>query len=135
MFEKLRKNGCYVLTLQHAEAIVAHDIPGLAEDLENVLLTVTIPALELVKGGGGESEVTQRMRRAFQDRGWHKKNFEICKTGNGVPRTTVSHEIDQLKEFGDHTARGQSVSRKTVTEVPLTGLSLSSRSNENIPGI
>lgn len=103
MFDKLRRKGFDVLTLQHAEAIVAHDIAGLAEDLENILLAVRIPVLELVKGGGGESEVTQRMRRAFQDHGWHKKNFEICKTVNGVPRTTVSHEIDQLKEFGDHT--------------------------------
>lgn len=45
-------------------------------ELENVLLGIEIPAEELIRGGGGEGELTLRMRQALaNDFGWKKAQF------------------------------------------------------------
>ncbi len=71
-----------------------------AEDLDAVLSKITIPAEELVRGGGGEGELTQRVRRELaNDRGWTKHCFEIKKIVDGVEKESISHEIDHVKTF------------------------------------
>lgn len=100
MFEKLKKKGFQVLALHHAEAILKHDMADAVTELERVLLDVEIPAQELVRGGGGEGEMTQRLRRALaDDYGWKKHNFEIKKIIDGEEKEAISHEIDHLKRF------------------------------------
>lgn len=100
MFEKLKNKGFQVLALHHAEAILKHDMAEGAAELEKVLLDVEIPAEELVRGGGGESELTQRMRRALANNyGWKKHNFEIKKIVDGEEKELISHEIDHVKRF------------------------------------
>lgn len=69
-------------------------------EIESVLENAFIPAEELVRGGGGEGEFTQRLRRAFHvDFGWKKHNFEIKKIVDGVEKESISHEIDHVKKF------------------------------------
>ena len=100
MFETLKAKGFQVATLHHAEAILAHDMPHVVSELEDVLSRAQIPAEELVRGGGGEGELTQRLRHALNDqRGWSKHNFEIKKIVDGVEKESVSHEIDHVKRF------------------------------------
>lgn len=65
MFEKIKRKGFQVLALHHAEAILKHDMTDAVAELERVLLDVQIPIEALIRGGGGETELTQRMRRAF----------------------------------------------------------------------
>jgi hypothetical protein len=90
--------------LHHAEAILIHDMAHAVEELQNALLEVKIPAEELVKGGGGEGEMTQRLRRALaDDYGWKKHNFEIKKIVDGVEKESISHEIDHVKTFSTGT--------------------------------
>ena len=103
LFDELRRREFDVQAVQHAEAIMSLDIPDAAKDIEKVLLEVRIAAEELIRGGGGEADNTQRLRRGFHDQGWAKKNFEITKTINGMPRSSISHEIDHVKQFGDFT--------------------------------
>jgi hypothetical protein len=80
MFEKLKQRGYQVVTLHHAQAILTHDMPAAVTEIESVLLNAQLPAEELVRGGGGEGELTQRLRRALaDDHGWIKHNFEIKK--------------------------------------------------------
>ena len=67
MFEKIKKKGFQVLALHHAEAILKHDMSAAVNELEAVLLDVTIPVEELVYGGGGEGELTQRIRKMLAD--------------------------------------------------------------------
>lgn len=106
MFERLKERGFDVLALHHAEAIVRHDMPEAEEDIEAVLLGLTIPITELVAGGGGEAQGTQRMRRALLDRGWRKRNIRVKKTvrwdDTSAERevASLSHEIDHVKAFG-----------------------------------
>ena len=100
MFEKIKKKGFQVVALHHAEAILKHDMSSAVGELEAVLLDISIPVEELVYGGGGEGELTQRLRKAFADTyGWKKHIFEIKKTVDGKEKESISHEIDHVKVF------------------------------------
>ena len=103
MFEKLKAKGFQVLTLHHAEAILTHDMHTAVSEIENVLSHIRIPAEELVRGGGGEGQLTQRLRKDLTDVGWKKHNFEIRKTVDGVEKESISHEIDHVKVFNGST--------------------------------
>jgi hypothetical protein len=104
MFEKLKGRGFQVQALHHAEAILEHDMVGAVGEIEEALLGVEIPGEELIRGGGGESPVTQRLRKTFaEEYGWEKHVFEIKKIVDGKERESVSHEIDHVKEFATGT--------------------------------
>jgi len=86
--------------LHHAEAILSYDMPDAAEEIEAILDGLSIPAEELVRGGGGEGDMTQRIRRELASRyGWRKHNFTITKVVDGVEKESISHEIDHVKSF------------------------------------
>ncbi|MGA2467563.1 MAG: BglII/BstYI family type II restriction endonuclease [Thermodesulfobacteriota bacterium] len=100
MFEKIKKKGFQVRVLHHAEAILKHDMPDAAEELETVLLNISIPVEELVRGGGGEGLATQRIRRSLSGtHEWRKHVFEIKKIVDGEEKESVSHQIDHVKAF------------------------------------
>ena len=99
MFEKLKSKGFEILVLHHAEAILKHDMPEAVNEIESVLIEATIPVKELIHGGGGEGELTQRLRRSLSNIGWGKHNFEIKKIIDGVEKESTSHEIDHVKRF------------------------------------
>lgn len=108
MFNRLIDRGFDVIMLHHAEAILQIDMPGAADELENALVSLSVPVTELVAGGGGEAQVTQRLRRTLSDRGWEKRKITIGKTiklsdevdAREVEATT--HEIDHVKTFGEN---------------------------------
>ncbi len=98
MFERLQSRGFQIRALHHAEAILTHDLSAASLELEEALLDVHIPIEELVRGGGGEGELTQRLRRSLADeRGWKKHNFEIKKLVDGVEKESITHEIDHVR--------------------------------------
>jgi len=99
MLSSLETRGYEVLALHHAEAIITHDMPEALAEIESVLGSVVLPVEELVRGGGGEGQLTQRIRRAFEGCGWVKHNFEIRKTVDGEEKESISHEIDHVKRF------------------------------------
>ncbi len=104
MFDGLKKKGFQVLALHHGEAILKHDMSTAVQELEAVLGDIAIPIEELVYGGGGEGELTQRLRRALSETyGWNKHVFEIKKTVDGVEKESISHEIDHVKKFTNGT--------------------------------
>lgn len=99
MFEVLTARGFQVEFHSHAEAILSVDFPDAVAELEGALSDSTIPIEEIIAGGGGESKGTQRLRKALATLGWPKFTFTIEKRINGVPRESVSHEIDHVREF------------------------------------
>lgn len=103
MLDGIKAKGFEVLTLHHAEAILLHDTGEAAAEIEEALLDLELPAAELVKGGGGESALTQRLRRALVRRGWEKHCFEIKKVVDGEERESTSHEVDHARKFGPWT--------------------------------
>ena len=99
MFPKLSKKGFEVQLLHHAEAILTHDMTSVEADIESVLDGIEIPLLELVKSGGGEAKVTQRIRRGLAELGWLVHVFEIKKTVDGFETECKTHKIDHVKKF------------------------------------
>jgi hypothetical protein len=70
------------------------------DELESALLEIEIPMEELIRGGGGEGPLTQRLRRCLADKhGWRKHKFKIKKTVDGVEKESITHEIDHVKTF------------------------------------
>lgn len=104
MFAKLREKNFEVLMLHHAEAILSHDMPDAVSEIEVILDRLSIAAEELVRGGGGEGDMTQRLRRDLSDVfGWKKHNFTVTKFVDGVEKESISHEIDHVKTFSTGT--------------------------------
>jgi hypothetical protein len=102
VLDKLANVGFEIRCQSHAAAILEKDTPLALEDLEKALLNLTVPINEIIGSGGGETKLTQRIRRAFAGLGWQKTIFEIRKTINGVERESVSHEVDHVKNFNGY---------------------------------
>lgn len=99
MFERLKERGFDVEFRSHAEAILKIDFPEVAEQLEGVLQSSTIPIEEIIGSGGGETKGTQRLRRALAAHDWRKHNFIVQRIIDGVQREAQSHEIDHVRAF------------------------------------
>ncbi|WP_374407786.1 BglII/BstYI family type II restriction endonuclease [Pelagerythrobacter sp.] len=98
MFDRLLDAGFEIQFASHARAILSVDFPDIVKDLEAALLTVSLPITEIVGSGGGEAQLTQRLRRAFHQLGWAKRNIKIEKMVDGVldDTATKTHEIDHF---------------------------------------
>ena len=59
---------------------------------------IQIPDVELVQGGGGEANSTQRLRKSLTDRGWTKRRIVIRKIVDNIERAAISHEIDHVRK-------------------------------------
>ncbi len=100
MFQILEDKGYQITTLHHAEAILTHDMPEAVSEIESVLSGLELPVKELVRGGGGEGQLTQRLRKSLSNSfGWAKHNFQIKKIVDGIEKESISHEIDHVKRF------------------------------------
>ena len=100
IFKALRAKKFEIQMISHAEAILCHDMGSAASEIEEVLGNLTIPVEELVRGGGGEAQATQRLRRALAEKNWKGHNFEIRRIIDGVEKECISHAIDHVKKFG-----------------------------------
>lgn len=96
MFDRLQKAGFEVEFASHARAILGTDFPDVIHDLEETLSNVRLPITEIVGSGGGEAQLTQRLRRGFHDLKWRKRNVEIKKVIDHVEKESISHEIDHF---------------------------------------
>jgi hypothetical protein len=101
MFAALRSLGFQIDFRSHAEAILQHDFPEVEAELTSALKGFRIPIAELIAGGGGEAQGTQRLRRHLQKLGWPKTRFDVERTINGVTLESQSHEVDHVREFPD----------------------------------
>src|SRR5438067_1442797 len=99
MFDRLIERGFEIEFRSHAKAILSVDFPEVAEQLEGVLLSSTIPIEEIIGSGGGEAKGTQRLRRALASHEWRKHIFVVQRIIDGVEREAQSHEIDHVKTF------------------------------------
>lgn len=96
MFAKLKKAGFEIAFASHAQAILSQDFPNVARDLETALVDLCLPITEIVGSGGGETQLTQRLRRGFADLEWRKRNVEMKKIVDGIEKESISHEIDHF---------------------------------------
>lgn len=103
MLERLRDGGFELQFTNHAQAIMLHDFQDLIGELEGALLNISLPITEIIGGGGGEAKMTQRLRRGLAALHWTKHNFEMKKTVDGVPKESISHEIDHVRRADNGT--------------------------------
>lgn len=96
MLDSLVARGFEIEFSSHAKAILAQDFPDIVSDLEYALSTVSLPISEIIGSGGGEAQLTQRLRRGFHELGWRKRNIEMKKIVDGVVKESISHEIDHF---------------------------------------
>ncbi len=97
VFEGLRKAGFDVRFTYHANAILDQDFPDAVAELERTIGVVSVPVAELIGGGGGEAQITQRLRHSLQDCGWRKATFNVEKKINEQTTFSQSHEVDHVK--------------------------------------
>jgi hypothetical protein len=99
MFDKLLQRRFQVEWHSHARAILEHDFPKVVAELEDVLLSATVPIEEIIAGGGGEAKGTQRLRKGLAARGWKTEIFTVEKVINGIRREAISHKMDHVRTF------------------------------------
>lgn len=92
--DSLRACGFDIAFTSHAKAVVSADFPDVLAVLDETLSRIRLPISEIIGSGGGEARITQRLRRAFYEREWHKRNVIIQKVVDGEPKESTSHEID-----------------------------------------
>ena len=97
-FDDLERHGWDVAVKKHARAILCRDFAEAIVGLCDVCGTFTLNASELIRGGGGESSQTQRLRQALTRKGWKKRRVEMVKTIDGKETFSASHEIDHFIE-------------------------------------
>ena len=93
--------GFDVASLNHAEAVMVRDFGVPLNELCGILTGMQILDAELIRGGGGEASLTQRLRQALTARGWGKRKIVIQKTVDGKERSATTHEIDHVRETSD----------------------------------
>ena len=93
----LRDAGFDLLTRSHAGAILAHDFPDAVAGLVEALTAFRLTARELVGSGGGQAAGTMRLRDALYDAGWRKHEFVTRTVVDGIPRDSISHEVDHVR--------------------------------------
>lgn len=97
--EPLARQGFQVKYLNHARAILNVDFPEALAEIQQVLNGFSITVESLIRGGGGEHDLTQRLRSSFASRSWVKHKFEIEKLIDGQRRESQSHEVDHVRRL------------------------------------
>lgn len=101
VIDSLESKNFDILFLSHAKSILTGDFPDVLRELGEVLNGIELPITEIIGSGGGETQFTQRLRKALSTMGWKKHIFEIEKTIDGEPRESTSHEVDHVKRYAD----------------------------------
>lgn len=100
ILERLQQKGFDIRAEHHAQAILRDDMAEALSELEEALVEFSFPVKELVKGGGGEAQVTQQLRKTLAGKyGWKKHSFQIKKLVDGKVKESSTHEIDHVKCF------------------------------------
>ena len=95
----LRKAGFDVETTNHADAILSRDFwIGLAEFSE-VMLNFNIRCAEMLRGGGNKCLHTERLGVTLEELDWLKRNIKVTKAVDDVPKSSMTHEIDHVRDF------------------------------------
>lgn len=87
----------------HADSILSVDFANALSELDKLVGQTTVSITELIGGGGGETQLTQRIRRLLAEHGWKKHNFEVEKRIDENPTYSATHEVDHVKKFDNGT--------------------------------
>lgn len=92
--------GYEIWTTRHAGSIIKRDFPIAFSDLKEILDWFSISKNEIISPGGGETTITQRLRKQFsKNYSWEKKNIKSKHIIDDKVQFSESHEIDHYKNF------------------------------------
>jgi len=103
IFPRIYSKGFDLAFSYHADAILSQHFERAIDELDGILGNISIPIVELVRGGGGEALMTQRLRKALNGLGWTKQVFKVEKKINDKTTFSQSHEVDHVKDFDNGT--------------------------------
>lgn len=95
--DRLRERQFQITFVSHAEAILNADFPEALKEIDDTFGDFAIPIEVLIRGGGGETETTQALRRTLNLKGWPGHIFEVKKLVDGVEREAISHAVDHVR--------------------------------------
>jgi hypothetical protein len=82
---------------RHALAVLIHEFKEEFYDIVNILSNFRLNKNDVIVGGGGKSPISQKLDKAFVDRGWAKKVFVSKQEVDGNICETSTHEVDCFK--------------------------------------
>lgn len=94
---QFQEAGWDIKSRNHSDAILLQDFPSELDELSEILLSTVIRPGILIEGGGGESKITQEIRRNLEEAGWHKHKFQVQKSVDTRQVSSSTHEIDHVK--------------------------------------
>ena len=94
--DKFQSAGWDVRVKNHADAILQQDFPSQLHELTAISLSTAIDPSLLIEGGGGESKITQELRRKLEKAGWQKHKFQVHKSVDARQVASATHEIDHV---------------------------------------
>ena len=96
--QELTDAGFDARTTNHAGAILSRDFSDELSVLVNILLNTRIECAEMLEGGGNEAPPTRQLRRVLSDAGWGKRVVKVTKAVDGIPKSSMTHEIDHVRD-------------------------------------
>ena len=97
MFDRLVAKGFDIRYESHSKAILERDFTTAFASIEEALANLTIPVSYLVAGGGGESRITQSLRKRLEADGWDKHNFSVTVSVDGIQVVSQTHHVDPYR--------------------------------------
>ena len=97
MFDRLVAKGFDIRFESHAQAILERDFSSACWSIEQALADLEIPVSHLVGSGGGESLITQGLRRRLEADGWAKHQFSVTISVDGTQVVSQSHAVDHFR--------------------------------------
>jgi hypothetical protein len=82
---------------KHATAILSADYPAEFSDIVRVLRTFRLRRSDALAPGGGRSRISQRLDRAFYERGWVEKAFATKVVVDDKEMLSPTHKVDCVK--------------------------------------
>ncbi len=95
----LREAGFDVKTTSHAGAILSQDFENGLDDFCAIMSTFEIRCAEMLQSGGSQAPHTKRLGDTLERHGWRKRNIEVTKTVDGALKSSMTHEIDHVRDF------------------------------------
>ncbi|MDE0212276.1 MAG: BglII/BstYI family type II restriction endonuclease [Boseongicola sp.] len=95
--EKLSAAGYELATRNHARAVLETDFPGPLAEICDSLLELEIIDTEFIRGGGGESAITQRLKKSLAGRGWNTKRVSTRQIVDDSEFSASTYAIDHYR--------------------------------------
>ena len=87
--------------LRYAGLVIDTDYQEVVDEVRDILDAFTIRRTDVLAGGGGKTVMVKWLEGRFNEFGWHKRNFDVNISVDGIARQSLTHEIDHVRALDD----------------------------------